>query len=68
MAVPCFSGGKAIQQHPLARRLEPAAGQALQYAEQNQLRQAGGQAAEPRGEREDGDRQQEILAAAEVGR
>ena len=63
-----FLGGKRVQQHTLARGLESAAGQALEHAKEDQLRQAGGHAAEPRGEGEDGDRHQEVVAAAEVGR
>ena len=34
---PCFSGGKRIEQHSLAGRLQSAAGQSLQHAEHDQL-------------------------------
>ncbi len=68
MAAPCFSGGKLSSKIALAARLEPAAGQALDHPEQDDLLQAGGHAAQPRGEGEDGDREQEVVAAAEVGR
>src|SRR5207247_535622 len=61
-------GREAVQQDPLAARLQPAAGQALDDPEQDDLPQAGGQAAQGRGEREDPDRQQEIVAAAQVRR
>ena len=61
-------GREGVDQDPLAARLEPAAGQPLDHPEQDHLRQAGGEAAHCRREGKDGDRQQEVVAAAEVGR
>ena len=57
-----------IDQDALAGRLEPAAHQALEHPEENDLTQAGGQAAQCRGDDEDRDRHQEIVAPAQVGR
>ena len=59
---------KGVEQHALAGGLKTAAGQALDHAEQDQLIEAGGHPAQPRGEGEDGDRQQEVVAATEMGR
>ena len=57
---------EGVQQHALAARLKTAAGQTLEHAEQDQLPEARGHAAQPRGEGEYGDRQQEIVAATEM--
>ena len=57
---------EGIQQHALARRLQAAAGKPLQHAEQDQLPEPRGHAAQPRGQGEHGDGQQEIVAAAKM--
>ena len=59
-------GRKGVEQHPLRAGLQAAAGQTLDHAKQNQLLQAGRHAAQPRGQREDGDRQQKVVPAAEM--
>ena len=56
-----------IEQDRLARGLEPATGHSLDYAKQGQLRQAGGHAAQHRGNGEDSNRPEKVVAAAEVG-
>src|SRR5262249_24886860 len=61
-------GRKRIEQHGLAGGLQAAPGQALDHPEQDNLPQAGGHAAQPRSEGEDGDGQQEVVAAAQAGR
>ena len=66
MAMPCRSTGKASSSTPWLRRLKTAAGKTLEHAEQDQLPEPRGHAAQPRGEGEDGDRQQEIVAAPEM--
>ncbi len=57
--------GERIEQDALARGLQAAAGQALQHAGGDQHVEAGGHAAQGGGQREHGDRQQEVIAAAQ---
>ena len=57
---------EGVKQHALAAGLQTAAGQALEHAEYDQLAQAAGHAAQRRAEGEYGDRQQEVVATAEV--
>ena len=61
-------GREAVDQDPLAGGLEPAPGDPLDHPEKDQLLEAGGQAAQHRGGGEDGDGQEEVPAAAQVGR
>ena len=61
-------GREAVDQDRLAGGLEPAAGEALDHPEEDQLLEAGGQAAQHRGGGEDGHGQEEVPAAAHVGR
>ena len=50
-AAPCFSAGKLSQEDRLAGRLETSAAGALKHAEQDQLFEARGHAAQSRGDR-----------------
>ena len=64
--MPCRSGGKASSSTPWLDWLQTAAGKTLDHAEQDQLAETRGHSAQPRGEGEDGDRQQEIVAAPKM--
>ena len=61
-------GREAVDQDSLTGGLEPAAGKALDHPEEDQLLEAGGKAAQHRCGGEDGDGQEEVPAAAQVGR
>ena len=60
--------GEGVEQDALAAWLEPATGESLDDAEQNHLRETGREAAQRRGQREDGNADQEVIAAAEACR
>ena len=57
---------EGVQQHALAGRLKTTAGKTLEHAEQDQLPEPRGHAAQPRGEGEYGDGKQEIVAAPKM--
>ena len=57
---------KSLEQNGLGERLEPSAGQTLQHAEDDELRQRGGHAATERGDRESGNASEEKALAAEM--
>ena len=59
---------KRIQQHALTGRLKTAPRQALHDAKRNQLTETGGHSTKSGREGEDGDREQEVVAAAEMRR
>jgi hypothetical protein len=56
---------EGIEQHFLAARLQPAAREALDHAEQNQLIKARGDPTQPRGYSKYNNRREEVVAAAE---
>ena len=66
IAVPCLLGREGFKQHGLRKRLQASAGKALQHAEEDERFQAGGHAAQHRGQGESGDADQQHVAAAEA--
>src|SRR6202040_3273906 len=58
---------EGIEQHSLAARLQPAAREALDHAEQNQLIKARGDPTQPRGYSKNNNRREEVVAAAQRG-
>src|SRR5262249_16726652 len=65
---PRLLGRKTTDQHRVARWLQPAAGEALNDAKQDDLTETVRHAAQSRGDREYGDRQQKIISTTDVSR